>query len=556
MADDGGTGCILNSILYQHKRPFNVCLTRKTLYWSSESKEETKPKNLPPSHSIPIEEIIAVVPNKEEPVKSECGDIELLPYSSTLFTIYAIKRLKHHKWREKKITFDCKDVALCREWIKAMQAILNVGGKKQAAKIYRDKIQPLFELAGIQAEVIVTQRANHAKDYLEEEALEKVDGVICVGGDGMFHEILNGLIIRTQQDYDVDTTNPDFQAVCPKISIGVIPAGSTDAIAYCTTGINDPVTSALHIIIGDIHPLDVCSVSNGQEVLRYSVSMMAYGFFGDVLQDSEKFRWMGPKRYDCSGFKKFMGNRGYEGTIKFLSDDSSVASPQDRSRCRTGCFVCNETKDIQLLQDTAVGEVSQKPLQADGSQWRSVKGKFISVIGANMSCACAKSPEGLSPSAHLADGCLDLILVKHTSRVQYLRHMLRLAGTSDHFNFNFVEVFRVREFQFTPFHNDDPPEGHTDATVHYPNASESQANAIEDHTDEGGQHDKTNECQVLAVRDGKTRGRSTKSIWNVDGEIVSHAPIIVRVHRQLVRIFARGIEECENTPSCRVCRRS
>jgi len=44
-------------------------------------------------------------------------------------------------------------------------------------------------------------------------------------------------------------------------------------------------------------------------VLRYNVAMAAYGFFGDVMQDSEKLRWMGPKRYDLSGFKKFMSNR-------------------------------------------------------------------------------------------------------------------------------------------------------------------------------------------------------------------------------------------------------
>lgn len=65
------------------------------------------------------------------------------------------------------------------------------------------------------------------------------------------------------------------------------------------------------------------------------------------------------------------------------------------------------------------------------SGWHSIKGRFISVIGANISCACAKSPEGLSPSAHLADGCLDLILVKHTSRLQYLRHMIRLSSKAD-----------------------------------------------------------------------------------------------------------------------------
>lgn len=49
--------------------------------------------------------------------------------------------------------------------------------------------------------------------------------VITVGGDGMFHEILNGLIRRTQTDYNVDTTKPDFEPVQPSLTIGVIPAG-------------------------------------------------------------------------------------------------------------------------------------------------------------------------------------------------------------------------------------------------------------------------------------------------------------------------------------------
>ena len=75
-------------------------------------------------------------------------------------------------------------------------------------------------------------------------------------------------------------------------------------------------------------------------------------------------------------------------------------------------------------------------LFTSASMWQSVKGRFISVIGANISCACAKSPEGLSPSAHLADGCMDLILVKHTSRFQYLKHMLRITSNADQVSTN------------------------------------------------------------------------------------------------------------------------
>ncbi|KAK6301179.1 hypothetical protein J4Q44_G00292770 [Coregonus suidteri] len=74
--------------------------------------------------------------------------------------------------------------------------------------------------------------------------------------------------------------------------------GSTDCICYATVGINDPVTSALHIIVGDSQPMDVCSVHHNNTFLRYSVSLLGYGFYGDVLADSVRKRWMGPARYD------------------------------------------------------------------------------------------------------------------------------------------------------------------------------------------------------------------------------------------------------------------
>lgn len=54
-------------------------------------------------------------------------------------------------------------------------------------------------------------------------------------------------------------------------------------------------------LAGDSQPLDVCSVHQTSSPLRYSVSLLGYGFYGDVLAESEKHRWMGPLRYDFSG---------------------------------------------------------------------------------------------------------------------------------------------------------------------------------------------------------------------------------------------------------------
>lgn len=57
--------------------------------------------------------------------------------------------------------------------------------------------------------------------------------VVTVGGDGMFHEILNGLIRRTQRDCGIDTSLPDFTPTRPGLTIGVIPAGKTCVSNSC-----------------------------------------------------------------------------------------------------------------------------------------------------------------------------------------------------------------------------------------------------------------------------------------------------------------------------------
>lgn len=60
-----------------------------------------------------------------------------------------------------------------------------------------------------------------------------------------------------------------------------------------------------------------------------------------------------------------------------------------------------------------------------------VRGKFLAINAASMSCACPRSPKGLSPSAHLADGTTDLILVRRCSRLDFLKHLLRHTNKDD-----------------------------------------------------------------------------------------------------------------------------
>jgi ceramide kinase len=126
--------------------------------------------------------------------------------------------------------------------------------------VYEEKVLPLFEEANINVNTIYTERANHARDYITEQSLDNYDGLISVGGDGMFSELCHSLLLKTAQQAELNINDLNIHLVRPNLRIGVIPAGSTDAVAFGTTGHHDPITNALQIIVGESLPIDIATV--------------------------------------------------------------------------------------------------------------------------------------------------------------------------------------------------------------------------------------------------------------------------------------------------------
>ena len=53
--------------------------------------------------------------------------------------------------------------------------------------------------------------------------------VVCVGGDGIVHEVINGLLVKAHREAGIELSAyllpENFAAVMPRLKIGVIPAG-------------------------------------------------------------------------------------------------------------------------------------------------------------------------------------------------------------------------------------------------------------------------------------------------------------------------------------------
>lgn len=497
------------------------------------------------------------------------------------FTIHGVQKSKTQPsvLVPTSYTFGHKDSQTCQMWVNRINDLLNMdaerpknllvfvnpkSGKGHGCKVW-ETVASTFSQAKVKTKVTVTERAGQAFDIMSSitnRELTSYDGVVAVGGDGFFNEILNGLLLSRHKcsyppsptelnhpvennddepvlDTNVDIRDPsdsgedespllkkstnlrtgedscqtaedlEFSFPNEKFRFGLIPAGSTDAIVICTTGARDAMTSVLQIILGKAVCLDIAQVvrwkktssSKDEPSVRYAASFAGYGFYGDVITESEKYRWMGPKRYDYAGTKVFLRHRSYEAEVAYVEVESekkniglekestaswtkglwSLLKKSERVACRANCNICK----------TKAGHSSAKcpslqPYSKD-SRWLKSKGQFLSVGAAVISCRNEKAPDGLVADAHLSDGFLHLILIKDCPHAFYLCHLLQLAKKDGNpLDFEFVEHHKTPAFTFTSF--------------------------------------------------GK------ESIWNVDGELFQAHQLSAQVFRGLINLFASGPE--------------
>lgn len=84
--------------------------------------------------------------------------------------------------------------------------------------------------------------------------------ILQVGGDGLFQEVLNGLL-------SVRGAGGAAGQLAAHLRLGHIPAGSTDAVAFSLNGTRSQATAALHIALGDRH------VVSGSPLLCYGPAL-------------------------------------------------------------------------------------------------------------------------------------------------------------------------------------------------------------------------------------------------------------------------------------------
>lgn len=202
-----------------------------------------------------------------------------------------------------------------------------------------------------------------------------------VGGDGIFHEMINGLM-----------RNPN-KAV-QQIPIGYIPGGSGNALAK---NLDTPYVehAIVNVIKMYVQPLDLFSyryLSHGVDDVKYGFLEVMWTLIADIDIESERIRWAGNLRFTLWAILRVIAMRRYSGTLYYTTSGEHVGDLGDLSQF--------EARGWQRVQSTAF------------NYWMA------------MNLPWAATDFLVAPDCTMASGSLDLYWMADASRADILRLLL------------------------------------------------------------------------------------------------------------------------------------
>jgi len=243
---------------------------------------------------------------------------------------------------------------------------------------------------------IPLERKGHAEEILSTISLEGIDVVCAVGGDGTFHECVNGMMKR----------NDSYGGTVP---LAMIPGGTGNSFSLEIIGDTSWSHSVYEVLRGISCPIDVAKLTFPQvgvpeekwQVI-YSFNSIHWGLASKVSALAEKWRWMKKAvRYTAATLVEIFGGHKIEATIEMQDKDGKILSYRE---------------------------------------------PFCLLIANNIISA-AKGMK-MAPCAKLNDGLIDLIIVR-SNRTRDLMAIFRKVYEGTHTQLDQVEYRQVKWFSVT-----------------------------------------------------------------------------------------------------------
>lgn len=330
------------------------------------------------------------------------------------------------------------------------------GGPGKARQVYDAQCAPVLALANCTTTVFETTHYRHATEIAQalEDPVSKYDAILCCSGDGIPHEIINGLASRPQGD---------GLHILKNLPMAQLPCGSGNSMAVSLHGHASASQTALGLVKGRKMPIDLMLMTQQEtpeSPLNHTLSFLtqAFGIIADADLGTENLRWMGGarfeygvvrrilamKKYPCDVFVKYSHKSKDEVKSHFSNNKNTTANPEEIDiSSYTSLTTPSSTQDMLTPHFGTVAD----PVPSD---WEQIEGcDSLSLFYAG------KMPwvsEGalMFPATLPTDGTMDLLLSRtNVSRLTAARMMLAIeSGT--HVDFDHAVYAKVAAYRLVP----------------------------------------------------------------------------------------------------------
>lgn len=196
-----------------------------------------------------------------------------------------------------------------------------MGGQGRGRRVLREKVEPVLRAARCHIQVQETQKKAHAYTLAYEAHLDNVDVIVCIGGDGTAHEIINALVARPDADRAL------------RVPLALVPCGSGNGAFVSAfgpkVGFNSEL-ACLGAVKGRSHSRELCALTqplelhtsmnhpvpyqtvntaSGQCALVYTFLSQSIGLMADVDLGTESLRFLGDLRFTLGYVYGVLRNR-------------------------------------------------------------------------------------------------------------------------------------------------------------------------------------------------------------------------------------------------------
>ncbi|KAL8831048.1 MAG: hypothetical protein Q9191_001094 [Dirinaria sp. TL-2023a] len=323
---------------------------------------------------------------------------------------------------------------------KRIKVLINpFSGKGKAPKWYLRDIAPIFAAARCEIDVERTRLSGHAVEIAEKLNLNDYDVIASCSGDGLPHEVFNGLGKRK-----------DARRALSKVAVVQLPCGSGNAMSCNLNGTDSTSLAALCVVKGIRTPLDLVSITQG-DTRTLSFLSQSLGIVAEVDLGTEHIRWMGSARFTYGFLARFLAQKVYPCDVAVKVDIPTKASVREHYRKEVGNQADNDERRENMSEDNdyALPELEygsiKDPLPSD---WSMVSyDQMGNFFAGNM--AFMAPDANFFPASLPNDGHLDLVTVDgDISRVAAIQSLLAVENGKffdmPHVTYRKISGYRIR----------------------------------------------------------------------------------------------------------------